>query len=175
MQTFKKVLDKFTVLVTSSLMLIMVLVAIWQVFTRYALNSPSTFSEEFLRYSLIWVSMLGAAYVFGKKGHLAVEFLVRKLPRNLNYVVNIIIELVLIAFSATVMVLGGTKAVIMTMGQTSGALGIPVGFVYLSLPLSGVLTIAYSVVNLYKFIKTTKSEKNSEEFGQYSKNLEKTV
>ncbi|WP_411248534.1 TRAP transporter small permease subunit, partial [Shouchella clausii] len=35
---------------------LMVLVAIWQVFSRYVLNAPSTFSEEFLRYSLIWVT-----------------------------------------------------------------------------------------------------------------------
>ena len=67
MLTLKKAVDKTIECLTSTLMAVMVFVAIWQVFTRYILNSPSTFSEEFLRYSLIWISMLGGAYAFWKK------------------------------------------------------------------------------------------------------------
>lgn len=65
--------------ITCTIMGFMVIVAIWQVFTRYVLNSPSTISEELLRYSLIWVSMLGAAYAFGNKKHIAIEFIIEKL------------------------------------------------------------------------------------------------
>ncbi len=67
MLTLKKAVDKTIECLTCTLMAVMVFVAIWQVFTRYVLNSPSTFSEEFLRYSLIWISMLGGAYAFWKK------------------------------------------------------------------------------------------------------------
>uniref|UniRef100_UPI001C3035E3 TRAP transporter small permease n=1 Tax=Bacillus sp. GbtcB13 TaxID=2824758 RepID=UPI001C3035E3 len=54
MLAFKKAVNKAIECLTCTLMAIMVLGAIWQVFTRYVLNSPSTFSEELLRYSLIW-------------------------------------------------------------------------------------------------------------------------
>ena len=53
MLALKKAVNKTIECLTCTLMAIMVLVAIWQVFTRYVLNSPSTFSEEFLRHSLI--------------------------------------------------------------------------------------------------------------------------
>ncbi|MFP7334128.1 TRAP transporter small permease subunit, partial [Shouchella clausii] len=49
-------LGKIIIFLSSVMFGLMVLVAIWQVFSRYVLNAPSTFSEEFLRYSLIWVT-----------------------------------------------------------------------------------------------------------------------
>ncbi|USY54942.1 TRAP transporter small permease [Bacillus sp. 1780r2a1] len=158
MQKIKKILDGSITFFTCSLMLIMVLLVIWQVFSRYILNSPSTFSEELLRYLLIWVSMLGTAYVFGRKGHLAIGFFVKRLPNKAHYAVNVFIELVLILFAAIVMVLGGTKVVMMTLGQISPVLGISMGYVYLSLPLSGALTIVYSIISLYEFINKQKSK-----------------
>ncbi len=46
------------------------------------------------------------------------------------------------------MVYGGWNAVTLTMGQISPSLGIPMGYVYLSVPVSGVLIIVYSLINL---------------------------
>ncbi|MFN2747385.1 TRAP transporter small permease [Bacillus sp. z60-18] len=152
MHTLKKAVDKTIECLTVTLMAVMVLVAIWQVFTRYVLNTPSTFSEEFLRYSLIWVSMLGGAYAFSKKKHLAIEWLVRKLPARTKVFVHLIIQILLVAFALIVMVLGGLKAVFITMGQSSAALGIPVGYVYLSLPVAGVLIMGYSLADLYEHL-----------------------
>lgn len=63
----RKIVDRVTAFLTCSLMIVMVLIACWQVFTRFVLNSPSTVSEEFLRYSLIWLTMIGSAYAYGKK------------------------------------------------------------------------------------------------------------
>ena len=40
----------------------LVAAVVWQVVSRYLLNSPSSVTEEIARYLLIWVSMLGASY-----------------------------------------------------------------------------------------------------------------
>ena len=45
----------------------------WQIFTRWILKNPSTFTDEFLRYVLIWASMIGSAYCFYKDEHLALD------------------------------------------------------------------------------------------------------
>ncbi|HIE1562285.1 TPA: TRAP transporter small permease, partial [Enterococcus faecium] len=42
----------------------------------------------------------------------------------------------------------GWNAVTLTMGQISPSLSIPMGYVYLSVPVSGVLIIIYSLINL---------------------------
>ncbi|MCY7850085.1 TRAP transporter small permease [Bacillus haynesii] len=163
MLALKKAVNKTIECLTCTLMAIMVLVAIWQVFTRYILNSPSTFSEEFLRYSLIWISMLGGAYAFWKKKHLAIEFIVRKLPIKAAVFVHTFIQILLIAFALIVLVLGGSKAVITTMEQSSAALGIPVGFVYLSLPVAGILIIGYSLAGLYESLHEFNSKQKSDD------------
>lgn len=72
MKKAKKYIDKTLEFVTIALFLVMVAVTTWQVIARYVLNNPSTITEEFVRFSLIWLSMLAAAYVAGKNGHIAI-------------------------------------------------------------------------------------------------------
>jgi TRAP-type C4-dicarboxylate transport system permease small subunit len=150
MQTVRKKVDQTIAFLTCTLMGVMVLIAIWQVFTRYVLNSPSTFSEEFLRFSLIWVSMLGGAYAFGRKKHLAIEFIVEKLSNKKALIVSVVIDIFILCFAVIVMVIGGSRTVMITMAQTSPGLGIPMGYIYLSLPVSGILIIGYSLLSIFE-------------------------
>ena len=53
------VLEKILVIIMSS----MVINVLWQVFSRYILTNPSSFTDELARYLMIWVGVLGAAYV----------------------------------------------------------------------------------------------------------------
>ena len=61
------------------LMSVMVIAVVWQVFTRFVINSPSTFTDELSRYLMIWVGIFGGAYTFAIKRHLALEMLMPKL------------------------------------------------------------------------------------------------
>ncbi|PUZ30753.1 TRAP transporter permease DctQ, partial [Staphylococcus cohnii] len=63
MKLLKKAVDRFLELVVSLLFLVMVGVTTWQVITRYILHNPSSITEEFVKFSLIWLSLLSAAYV----------------------------------------------------------------------------------------------------------------
>nr|WP_246188370.1 TRAP transporter small permease [Metabacillus lacus] len=141
----------------------MVVTALWQVFSRYVLNSPSTVSEELLRYLLIWVSILGGAYAFGEKKHLAISFFVNKLPEGLHKGASIFVEFLLIGFAGLVLIYGGLNAVILTTAQTSAALGIPLAFIYGVLPVAGVLIIGYSVLDLLQF---NRQESRKQDFKQ---------
>ncbi|WHY70083.1 TRAP transporter small permease [Fictibacillus enclensis] len=163
MNNVKKKLDHVLAFITCTIMGFMVIVAIWQVFTRYVLNSPSTISEELLRYSLIWVSMLGAAYAFGNKKHIAIEFIIEKLSPKKALRMSVLIEILVVLFAVIVMVVGGIMTVNITMAQTSASLGIPMGYIYLSLPVSGILVISYSVINIYEAVVKRKVELYSEE------------
>ena len=51
-------------------MLALVLGGTWQIFTKMILNNPSTVTDEFLRYVLIWASLIGSAYCFYRDEHL---------------------------------------------------------------------------------------------------------
>ncbi|MBY8202786.1 TRAP transporter small permease subunit [Vibrio fluvialis] len=56
-------------------MAVMIIAVVWQVFTRFVLNDPANFTDELSRYLLIWIGVLGGAYTFSIRRHLALELL----------------------------------------------------------------------------------------------------
>ena len=121
---------------------------LWQVFTRFVLGDPSSFTDELARYLLIWVSLFGAAYASGKRAHLAIDLLRTKLRGAAVHWHGIGVGAVILAFAVFVMVIGGVQLVLLSflLGQTSPALGVPLGVVYLALPISGGLIVFYFVL-----------------------------
>ncbi|CEP80622.1 2%2C3-diketo-L-gulonate TRAP transporter small permease protein YiaM [uncultured Clostridium sp.] len=151
MNKFRNILNKVIEVICITLLAFMVVLGTWQIITRYILNNPSTVSEDLLIYSFVWMSLLGSAYVFGKKDHMTMVFFRQKLESKspkVKIILNVITELLVMIFSAFVLVLGGFQISMLAMGQISPALGISMGYIYLSLPLSGVITIIYNILNL---------------------------
>lgn len=145
---YKNLLDKLLEKILISLMCILVLDVLWQVISRYVLASPSSFTDELAGFLLIWVGLLGAAYVAGQKQHLAIDLLLQKSSgknkKRLLRFINLCIGL----FALSVMVVGGSWLVItrFQFNVNSAALEIPLGYIYLVLPLSGLITLYYSVL-----------------------------
>ncbi len=152
----KKSVDRVIEFLTCALFLVMIAIASWQVLSRFILKNPSTFTEELLRYSLIWLAMLATAYVVGKSEHIAITYLRDSLDEESRYKLDIVIQAFFLLFSATIMVYGGAKAVSLTMDQISPALHLPMGYVYLALPLSGVFILFYSSVNILQILSRKK-------------------
>lgn len=118
---------------------------LWQVITRFVLANPSSFTEELARYLLIWTSLFGAAYATGQRMHLAIDLLRTRLSGRSLHWHGLAVGACVAAFAVAVMVVGGVRLVVLSfaLGQTSPALGLPLGVVYLALPASGVLIALY--------------------------------
>jgi TRAP-type C4-dicarboxylate transport system permease small subunit len=153
--SFYKKFNRTLEIVLIVLACVLVIDVLWQVFSRYILNSPSSFTDELAGYLLIWVSLLGAAYVAGKKEHLAIDLLLQKSSPARQRVLSIIIHSVILGFSSTVLVIGGAWLVYTRfyLGVKSAALQVPLGYVYIVLPLSGLIIIFYSIHHLIDVIK----------------------
>jgi TRAP-type C4-dicarboxylate transport system permease small subunit len=132
------------------LMGLLVLDVAWQVFSRYVLNAPSTFTDELARFLLMWVSLLGAAYASGRNLHLAIDILPNKLAPVSRAQLNIVIDLLIILFVLCVLVVGGGALVYYTYvyRQLTPTLQIPMAFVYLVGPLSGLVIIYYKLSDI---------------------------
>ena len=128
---------------------LLVIDVLGQVISRKILGQSFTFTEELARFALIWLTILGAAYLNGQREHLAMDFWLNKLPPDKRMARLRIIELVMAAFALVVMVIGGGNLVYTTLrlGQTSAAMNIPLGFVYAIVPFSGLLIIFFSLHN----------------------------
>ena len=85
------ILEKILVVILG----VMVINVSWQVFSRYVLANPSSFTDELARYLMIWLGVMGTAYVSGKKLHVAIDILPDKLsPKRqvkLKKIINLII------------------------------------------------------------------------------------
>lgn len=161
MDTIKSRVDNILKWALVVIMGAMVINVLWQVFTRFVMQDPSSYTEELARYMLIWIGILGASYVAGQKMHLAIDLLATSLKGKSKIYVNLFIDLCVLVFAASVMVVGGSRLVFITLklNQISAALQIPLGFVYTVLPLSGVLIVFYSVYFISKEIIELKTAK----------------
>lgn len=147
--TLNRFIEYFLMLIFA----LLVLDVLWQVFGRYVLNQSFSFTEEFARFALIWLSILGAAYLNGRREHLSMDFLLRKLNEERLKKRMQSIEILMFVFALVVMVIGGGNLVYTTLylGQISPAMHVSIGYVYAIVPISGLLIMFYSVYNFTHF------------------------
>ena len=125
----------------------MVVNVIWQVFTRFFTDSPSSFTDELARYLMVWLGLLGAAYVAGKNEHVAIDLIAKKASTKGQQLIAQLIRLSVLSFAFFVMVIGGGRLVYITfkLEQFSPALQIPLAAIYSVIPLSGILIVFYKL------------------------------
>lgn len=133
----------------------LVINVVWQVVSRYLLNSPSPFTDELARFLLIWVSLLGAAYGSGKNIHLAIDIFPNRLTPGSRLKLSVLIDLLVIGFVLSVLVIGGGVLVYHTYAylQLTPTLRLPMAYIYLIGPISGLLIIYYKLSDLRRTVR----------------------
>jgi len=148
--TFRYKVDKILAIILIFIMSVMVINVLWQVFTRYIMGDPSSFTDELARYLMIWIGVLGAAYVSGKNMHVAINVLPEKFSESTQKKIAFFVNFLIIVFVFSALIIGGIRLVYIsyTLGQHSPSLQIPLAVVYLVLPLSGVLILYYKISDI---------------------------
>ena len=146
----RRTIDKFLANFLVILMTAMVLNVLWQVASRFLLGSPSSFTDELARYLMIWVGILGAAYVAGQNMHVAIDVLPRRLPPKTQKKLTLIVRVLIVLFALGALVVGGLRLVYIThvLNQNSPALQVPLSVVYAVIPISGLLVIYYKITDI---------------------------
>lgn len=155
MELLSKGLNRSLGVATAILFTIMVLAVVWQVFTREVIQSPAAWTEELAKYVFVWTSLVGAALVFSERGHIAVTFVVERLPRPVRMGVAVVIQLVILFFALAILVYGGILAAQNTWTQQLTALPGTIGQAYLVLPISGVLISLIAVLHIIEDLRGT--------------------
>jgi TRAP-type C4-dicarboxylate transport system permease small subunit len=99
--------------------------------------------------------LLGASLAFEKKAHLGVDFFVGKFHPTAQKILQLATLLVVLLFAIGVLCIGGWELVTRTLAlkQETPALGIPKGWVYLAVPISGFFTIIFTLVQMLDVIR----------------------
>lgn len=131
-----------TVIVT-----VMVATVLWQVFTRKILNAPAVWTEEASTYMLMWCGLIGAAFAYGKRAHVGMEYFAYKLRERPRTILDIAVTLLVGFFAVRVMLMGGMEYVNVAFvnQQMSPTMGIQTAYLNLCIPLSGFFFLTYSV------------------------------
>jgi TRAP-type C4-dicarboxylate transport system permease small subunit len=155
--TFRNLLDKSILFISSFALMLLVATVTWQVFSRYVLNDPSSWTDELARYAMVWLGLLGASYLFGVKGHLAITLLDGYLKGKAHTVLQLLINAISGAFVSLAMLKGGLALMGRTTQQLSPALQLPMSTVYSILPISAVIILVYLTLNTIDlFVKKEK-------------------
>lgn len=158
MQSLRSLVDRALEWVLITLVAVMTLNVLWQVFTRFILRNPSSYTEELARYLLVWLGLLGASYAGGKKLHLAIDLLPMQLKGRSKTLLEVLIQACVFVFACLVMLMGGIDLVNLTLSleQSSAALRVKLGYVYLALPLSGALLMFYATAAIIDHLRRLK-------------------
>ncbi len=136
------------------IMSFLVICVLWQVLARWS-GISSTFTDELARFLFMWTGLMGAAYTLGQKRHLALDLVLQKISGKSKTYLKLIILLLSFIFLSLIMIKGGTTLVFDTLAsrQISPVLGIPMGYVYLSIPVSGSFMVFYTIGQFMEVIK----------------------
>ncbi|MDQ8195634.1 TRAP transporter small permease [Coraliomargarita sp. SDUM461004] len=141
---------------------LLVLDVVWGVFTRYVMGEQANWTEELARFLLVWVSLLGGAVAFGQKSHLGVDYFVEKLHPEIRKLMAVVAHLLVLFFAVSIFLIGGWQVVsdALILEQTTPALGIKMGHVYLALPIAGVFMSLFTLENIIEVLWAPTADRN---------------
>lgn len=152
MEKLDKIIVKTLFWILALLMLVMVVVITAQVISRYVFGNPFTWSEELGRYTFVWMSFLGMAAGMKYGSHIALDVLEKKLngvsQKTLVLFNNLLLTVfgVLLTYSGFMLFEVGSR-------QTSPSLGLPMQFVYLVIPISGIILLYFVISNMIQGLR----------------------
>lgn len=130
----------------STMLILIACVMMLQVIMRYVFNASLSWAEELSRYAFIWSALVSIGYSIKKRCILKVDTFVEAIPPKVKYVVITFVNAVVAAFFAY-MAYYSVPAVgrVISYGQRSPALEIPMGWIYLSAVVGFFLATIRSV------------------------------
>ena len=150
MRAFVRFIDMVLAGFGISILGIMVICVVWQVISRYVLSTPSVGTDEAARLFFMCLGLIGGAYTAGQRRHLAIDLLPNYMNPQSRRALGIFVEIFVLAFAAVILFYGGGMLAIDTFqsNQTSPVMGVPMGYIYLSIPISGALIVFYSILTI---------------------------
>ena len=143
-------MDKILSIACAILLSFMTILVLIQVFTRFVLNNPVAFTEELVRYSLIWTGFIGAAYAFSTREHMSLTLIRDKFTGKAHTALLVAIDGLILLMAIFVFTIGGFKLAVSASREFSALLGIPRSLVYAIAPISGVFIVIAQIINIWR-------------------------
>ena len=122
------------------LMLLLVFLVSIQVFSRYVLNNPTSWSEEAANFTQVFLVFLGGTLAIFRKRTLRITFFVDRLPPHLSAAIELVMKILILLFLIT-LVWCSFFAITRLHNQITPGLRLPKSILFVSVPLGGILML----------------------------------
>lgn len=142
-----RAIDEFNRLIgwiLAGLLLVMTVLIFWQVFARFVVGRPLFFSDEIARFSMLWLTFLGAGYAYRKGTLISVDILLEHAGRTLARLLRIAIILCSALF-AFILIKHGYDLMDRVASQTAPSTRISMMWPYMAIPAGGVVIMINSL------------------------------
>ena len=134
------------------MMFMITAVTFYQIIMRYVFRRAPYWSEELVRFTFVWITLIGAAIGIREKIHIGIDLLVARLPEKWQKYSRILVNCA-ICFFAGFIIYYGYQVSLATLNQPSPALKISMSYVYAGLPVGGALMIYFAVKEIINEFK----------------------
>jgi TRAP-type C4-dicarboxylate transport system permease small subunit len=135
-------LERAAYALTGTLLAATTLIIGWQVFSRKVLHSTPYWSEELARFAMVWMGLVGAALGVTAGAHITVDYFARLMGPRAARALAIFGRAAQALFGIFLLAYGSDLC-LKFMGETSPAMRIPMGLIYIAVPLTGALMLLF--------------------------------
>ena len=146
------ILNRLPIALGMFLLLCIVTLTSINVVARYIFNYGLVWSDELVRYSLLWITFIGSAVLVRYKQHLAIDIFEKTMPHRVRAVAYYFTHVIILCV-AVIFIWQGTGQALRQASQVSPGTGIPVGIVYIIIPISGVYMVCYATYNMVDYFR----------------------
>ncbi len=114
-----------------------------QIFCRYVLLTPLSWTDEAMRYAMVWVAFLaGSALVF-RQEHMALNIIDMLKVRWAVWLLRAFVLIMILSF-AVLLVMYGWPLAMRNVKQLSPSAQLPLVYAYIAVPIGGALMALYA-------------------------------
>jgi len=143
-------LDGGVAMVTTLFFAAMMFTLFWQVFSRFVINIPATWTEEAARYFFIYMTFFGAALGVRHSTHFGIPIVLSMLRgKTRDRYHRLVIRLPILIASMALLFYGTRYMLHFGFARVSPTFHFPMAWVYLVIPLSAVPMVLFAAYNLF--------------------------
>ncbi len=151
----RKILNNLEEILGAFFLAIMVSISFFNVITRYFFHFSMAFTEELTLYMFVWATMLGVSLAYKHGANMDVSLLYNRFSKAVRKYLYIFLTLMSVIFFLSLMYWGYIEVRDeMQMGVITEAMGLPVWYFTVSMPILSILTIARIVGRLVSDLRS---------------------
>lgn len=137
-------------------MIIMTPVVFVNVVARYLFNVSLPWSPEVARYSFVWITFLGTAVALRENSHAKITLLIEATPQKVQKVLKLVNYIIMVSLCILLITTGIKQTLDVWPTKAAYMRFMSMGWMYLSIPICGLLMLFFTCVSLVELISKEK-------------------